>query len=108
MNIPGYIRGELSPEESEKIENLLKLDGRAMREYDEWKEFFGELSLLSRYTHKPRNRRWLEAVQMRAEIDRYNRVRKYRSLGILTGVVSGAAAVLAITATLTYLAVRRR
>ena len=107
MNIPEYIRGELSPEESEKIEKLLKVDGRAMREYDEWKEFFEELSLLSRYTHKPKSRRWLEAIKMRAEIDRYNRMRRFRSIGILTGVVGGAAA-LAITATLTYLAIRRR
>ena len=104
MKIAEFIRKELTPEEEIEIKNLIATDPVMRREYEEWQEFFGHLALLSRYTHKPVQRRWREAIAVKAEEEHYRRRRMLTGFGIITGVIGGAAT----AAALTYLAIRRK
>ncbi|GEM_PF-2109372 len=104
MRMAEFIRGELTPEEEMQIERLIATDPKAREEYEEWQEFLGNLALLSRYTHKPKSRRWREAIRVKAEEERYRKKKFITSVGIITGVIGGAATAAAIA----YLAIRRK
>ncbi|UZN23542.1 hypothetical protein GM182_06715 [bacterium 3DAC] len=104
MKMAEFIRGELTPEEEMRIEKLIATDPKARAEYEEWQEFFGSLALLSRYTHKPKSRQWREAVRIKEEEERYRKKKLITGIGIITGVIGGAATAAAIT----YLAIRRK
>jgi anti-sigma factor RsiW len=103
MKIAEYIRGELSPYEEREVKHLIDVDPRVRDKYEEWKELFGELALLSQYTYEPDGERWRESISIKAEEERYRKRRLIAGVAIITGVIGGAA-----TAALTYFAIRRK
>ncbi len=105
MKIAEFIRGELTPEEEISVKRLLETDPEARAEYEEWKEFFGNLALMSRYTHKPKSRRWRETIRIKAEEERYKKRKMITGIGIITGVIGTAATA---AAAITYFAIRRK
>ncbi len=100
-----YIRGELPLEEKLYVDKLIESSPEVKRRYEEWKEFFDNLALLARYTHKPTDHRWKEAIVIKADMERYKKKKLLTEIGIITGVIGSVAAT---AATLTYYYLVRR